>query len=111
MSIIFNSEQNQDDATKRDIEKVRKILKEDTKGKTTIYYQASPDLIELLVQDTHPIVKQIPKQFKEVLIKGDGLLIQKRMMLDWIDAKLDDNNAFILNNGEVRLVQDKNVKL
>lgn len=110
MSIIFNSEQNQDEATKRDLAKVRKILDQKNKD-VTIYYTASPDLVSLLIQDSHPIVKQIPKGFKEVLIKGEGLLIKKQMMLDWIDGKLDDNNAFVLNNGEVRLVQDKNVKL
>lgn len=105
MAIIFDPDACQDEATKRDISKVKKILLEEKD--TEIYYQASPDLIELIISDTHPMVKQIPKAFKEVLIQGLGLKIQKRMMLDWIDKKLDDKNAFMLANGEVKLVRYK----
>ena len=108
MSIIFDPNQAQDEATKRDMEKVKKILKEDG---TTIFYRASPEFINLLVANEHPNVQAMPAPFKEVLIKGEGIKIQKRMMLDWIEKKLDDRNAFVLANGIISLVQDKNVSL
>lgn len=108
MGIIFDPNQTQDKATKRDIGKIKKILLE---KEVTIFYKASPDFIELLVADANPLVKQIPKPFKEILITGQGIRIQKRMMLDWIEGSLDDKNAFVLANGEISLVQDKNIKL
>lgn len=109
MPIIFNPQQIQDEATKRDISNIKKILIEEKD--TEIYYKASPDLIELILADTHPMVKLIPKSFKEILIQGLGLKIQKRMMIDWIDKKLDEKNSFMLANGEIRLVRYKEKKI
>ena len=109
MAIIYDPKQIQDEATKRDIGKIKKILLEEKD--TEIYYQASPDLKDLIIADQHPMVKQIPKSFKEVLVQGLGLKIQKKMMLDWIDKKLDSRNAFMLANGEIKLVRYKDKQL
>jgi len=109
MAIIFDPEGTYDEAMKRDIGKIKRILLEE--DDTEIYYQASPDLINLIVADKHPMVKQIPQSFKEVLVQGLGLKIQKRMMLDWIDRKLDARNSFMLANGEIKLVRYKDQQL
>lgn len=109
MAIIFDPEACHDEATKRDIGKIKRILQDE--NDTEIYYQASPDLIDLIIADTHPMVKQIPQAFKEVLIQGLGLKIQKRMMVDWIDKKLDARNSFMLANGEIKLVRYKDKQL
>lgn len=104
MGIIFDPNQAQNEATKRDIDKVKKLL---LSKEVTIYYKATPDFINLLISDSHPFIKQMPKSFKQVLIKGEGLRIQKLMMLNWIDGKLDDKNAFVLANGIISLVQEE----
>lgn len=109
MAIIYNPEACNDEATKRDIRKIKTILLEE--DDTEIYYQASPDLRDLIIADEHPMVKQIPQSFKEILIQGLGLKIQKRMMIDWIDKKLDERNSFMLANGEIKLVRYKDTKL
>ena len=109
MPIIYDPKQIQDEATKRDIEKIKRILIDEKD--TEIYYQASPDLIDLIIADQHPMVKAIPKSFKEVLVQGLGLKIQKKMMIDWIDKKLDDKNSFMLANGEIKLVRYKDKQL
>lgn len=109
MPIIYDPKQIQNEATKRDVEKIKNILLEEKD--TEIYYQASQDLIDLIIADQHPMVKPIPKSFKEVLVQGLGLKIQKRMMIDWIDNKLDDKNSFMLANGEIKLVRYKDKKI
>jgi len=109
MPIIFNPEHCQDESTRRDIKNIKKILIEEED--TEIYYQASPDLVKLIIADVHPMVKQIPKSFKEILVQGLGLRLQKRMMIDWIDKKLDAKNSFMLANGEVKLVRYKDKNL
>lgn len=109
MAIIYDPEACNDEATKRDIQKIKTILLEE--DDTEIYYQASTDLRDLIIADTHPMVKQIPQSFKEILVQGLGLRIQKRMMIDWIDRKLDARNSFMLANGEIKLVRYKDKQL
>ena len=105
MGIVFDPKS---EASKKDVPKLRALLLNEN---TEIFYKASPDLINLIMADNDPRVKALPAKFKEVLLQELGLRIQKKMMLNWIEGNLDENNAFMLANGEISLVQDKDVKL
>ena len=63
---------------------------------------ASPRAIQLMVHNAPPY-DEMPQKFKEVLIKGEGLLIQKRMVLDYLRGKLDPRNTTFMENCDIRV--------
>ena len=77
----------------------------------TIFIAGTPEFINMLILDTHPIAKQIPKKFKDVLIQGNGIRIQKKMVSDWIDGTLDVRNAFVLQNCDIRVSEEPKIKI
>jgi len=88
--------------------KIKRLLRRDD---LTVFLAGTPAFINMLILDTHPIAKQIPKGFKDVLIKGDGIKIQKRMVEEWIDGTLDERNSFVLANCDIRVVEEPKIKL
>jgi hypothetical protein len=88
--------------------RIKELLKRDD---LTIFIAGTPAFINMLILDTHPIAKQIPKKFKEVLIRGDGLKIQKRLIIKWLDRTLDERNAFVLRNCDIRVVEEPKIKI
>lgn len=76
----------------------------------TIYFVPSSNLRELISKNEHPYVKDIPSSFKAILLSGNGLLIQKKMVWNWLNGKLDSKNSWILSNGDLR-VSDSDLNL
>jgi len=76
----------------------------------TIFFVANSTLKEQISKDDEK-VKDMPKSFKNILLSGNGIRIQKRMLLDWIDNKLDKKNSYVLSQGEIRITEDSSVAL
>ncbi|MFA5600239.1 MAG: hypothetical protein WDA06_06535 [Phenylobacterium sp.] len=71
-----------------------------------VFFVASPFLRSLLVKGDDPMIAGLAAAFKAPLIEGKGLLIQKRMVLDYIEGTLNEKNTFILNHGDIRILDD-----
>jgi len=82
--------------------KIKKVIFD---KKVSIFFVASTELKNLIAKGEHPMVKELPDVFKSILLVGDGLAIQKKMVWDWINGKLDAKNSFVLSNGEIRVLQ------
>lgn len=93
-----------------DQEKIRNRLPEIKKilfdEKVTVYFFPSANLRQMVAKGEHPLLKEMPDVFKSMILEGKGILIQKIMVYNWLRGKLDNKNAFVLSNGELRVVND-----
>ena len=90
-----------DSRVKENLPKIKKRL-EDVNIK--IYFLPSQKLKKEISLNNNPLVQGIPKSFVEMLLSGRGILIQKRMLYDWLAGDLDKKNSYILSNGEINVV-------
>lgn len=88
-------------------DKIKRILL-DTDA--TIFFVASNELKQLIIKND-PNVQEMPDSYKKILLDGNGIRIQKRMLLDWIDNKLNDRNVFVLSKGDIRIVEDPSITI
>jgi len=93
-----------------DQEKIRKRLPEIRKiifdEKVTIYFVPSAKLKQLVEKGGHHLLKDMPDAFKAMILEGNGVLIQKLMVYNWLRGELDKKNSFILSNGELKVTND-----
>lgn len=64
-------------------------------------------LKEMIAKNEHPIVKELGATIKKIFLEGNGFLIQKKMVVEWIEGRLDNRHSFILENSDLRIRQDK----
>ena len=76
------------------------------KANVQVFFIASNWLRSVILHGEHPLVNGIPNELKALLIEGKGIALEKKMVLDWMDGKLDTKNAFILENGDIRIQGD-----
>jgi hypothetical protein len=88
--------------------KIREILKNDL---VEVFVLPTAKLREMILKNEHPIIQKLGPSTKKVFLQGNGLLIQKKMIWNWINGTLDENHAFILSLSEVRIREDGNVLL
>ena len=92
-----------DPKIKNNLPKIKEII---MKENVRLYFIPSPLLCSLVAQGEHPLLKKMPNARKIELLSGDGVFIQKLLVWNWLNNKLDERNSFILANGEVRVVDN-----
>jgi hypothetical protein len=81
---------------------VKRIL--DNSG-VEVYFFPLPSLKLYLQNDEHPAIKRLPKQIKATLLAGFGVYLDKELVKKFLAKTLDQDNAFILEHGEIRMVE------
>jgi len=90
-----------DSRIKENLPKIKKSLLDTN---IVIYFVPSDKLKKELLSGTNPLLQGIPKSYVSVFLEGKGLIIQKRMLFEWLEGKLDDKNSYMLSNGEIKVV-------
>ena len=67
----------------------------------------SAKLCELVIQDNpNPHIKNIPAPFKEIFMTKRAIRMDGEMIIKYLEGTLDEGNTFILDHGEVRVIDD-----
>jgi len=74
-----------------------------------IWYKASKQFQKMMVNGKHPSISKMPQKMKEILLQGSGVLIEPNMVILWMEKKLDTNNSFVLDNGEIFITVRNNI--
>jgi len=90
-----------DTRVKENLPKIKKALLDQN---IVIYFIPSDKLKKEMLAGTNPLLQGIPKSYVSAFLENKGLVIQKRMLFEWLEGKLDDKNSYILSNGEVKVV-------
>ncbi len=76
------------------------------------FFKPSAKLCEMISKNEHPLIKTLPAAYKTMFLE-DGLtgkqsapLIQSEMVVQYLEGTLDAANKFILDNGEIRTVDN-----
>jgi hypothetical protein len=88
-------------------EKMKKIESVILRDDIFLYFLPSVNLKNIVAKGEAQVVKDLPDVHKASILSGEGIYIQKRMVLAWIQGKLDEKNAFILSNGDIRMIIKK----
>ena len=76
-----------------------------------VYFIPSTKLKKELISGSNPLLEGITKSYISVFLENKGLIIQKRMLFEWLEGTLDKKNSYLLSNGEIRIVGGiKNIK-
>ena len=90
-----------DSRIKENLPKIKKSLLDTN---IVIYFIPSDKLKKEMLAGTNPLLQGMPKSYVSVLLENKGLVIQKRMLFEWLEGKLDDKNSYMLSNGEIKIV-------
>jgi hypothetical protein len=69
-------------------------------------FTPSGRLSELILKNEHPNVKSLPIAYKALFLKGEPVVIQSQMIIDYIEGTLDKKNKWLLDNGEITCVDN-----
>jgi len=90
------------------IEELREKLKYDD---IIFFIVPSQQLNEMIVNGGSPLLKDLASNIRLPILEGKGVIISNKMIVDWIEGKLDLKNAFMLNNSEIRVLGAGNFKV
>ena len=90
------------------IQQIRNAVKDD---KVIFYFIPSQRLKDLILQNTHPIIQDLPQDLKIIFLEHKGVALTNDMVLNFVEGSLDTNNKFILDNGEIRVVDNNHIRL
>ncbi|MAG25682.1 hypothetical protein CMI47_08905 [Candidatus Pacearchaeota archaeon] len=90
------------------LKRIRNAIKDE---KVEFYFIPSARLKDLILQNSHPIIQKLPQDLKVVFLQSKAVAITNDMVMNFIDETIDDNNKFILDNGEIRVVDNNDLRL
>jgi len=90
------------------IQRIRNAVKD---NKVEFYFIPSARLKDLILQNTHQVIQKLPQDLKVIFLQSQGVSITNDMVMDFIDGTIDNNNKFILDNGEIRVVDNNDLRL
>ena len=96
------------DLTKDQIKEIKIALQN---SNVTFFIVANQNLKELMSRGTSPLVSGISSLIRLPLLEGKGILISTKMVIEWIEGKLDLKNSLILNNSDIRIIEQGNFKI
>ena len=71
-----------------------------------IVFLPSAKLRELIAKGEHPIARSLGSNIKKVFLEGEGIVIQKRLVWEYVHGTLDEKHAWIFKHGEVKIADD-----
>ena len=90
---------------KNNLEKIKQSLRDKN---IKIYFYPSEKLVQLIMNGTHPYIAPLLDVYKSIFLSKRGVLIQKRIFLQYLSGELDKRHKFIFDNGEIRLLGTEN---
>jgi len=90
------------------IQQIKNSIQDD---KVVFYFLPSERLKDLILQNVHPIIQDLPQDLKIIFLENKGIAITNDMALSFIDGSIDKSNKFILENGEIRVVDNNHIRL
>jgi len=97
-----------DKKIKEKLPQIKKLL---NNKDVDLFIVPSAFLRELVLKGEHPLIQGIPDGYKSIILQGLGIAIEKSLVTKWIEGKLDAKNSFVLENSDIRVVQDQDIKL
>ena len=85
-------------------EKLPKIKEKLLDKNISVYFIPSNKLKKEMITGNNPLLTGIPETFLTILLDNKGIVIQKQMLFEWLEGKLDQKNSYILSNGEIKIV-------
>lgn len=99
---------------------MRKLTKEDANElraklanrDVVFFFRPSAKLCEMIAKNEHPLIKTLPDAYKAMFLEdgltsnGSAPLVQSEMVVQYLEGTLDAANKFILDNGEIRTVDN-----
>lgn len=76
--------------------RIKKILKDPN---VRPWFIATRFLKDLLVKDDPRVAGMVPV-YKKLLLQGNGLLMEEKMLFQYIEGTLDEKNTFMLDNSD-----------
>ena len=95
--------QEQLEFTHEEVEKLRARIE---KEKLTFFFVPNSQLKELTMQDTHPLVKKLPTNFKTGILLGNTITLKREIVFNYLKKKLEQPWSFLLAYGEIRVKGD-----
>ena len=80
--------------------KIRAILADKN---VVVYFLASSYLCQIIAKGEHPLIQGMVPWIRDTLLQGKGIIVQKRIIMDLINDKLDEKNKFLFSNGDFRV--------
>ena len=87
--------------TKQNIGKIKKSLLDPN---ISAYFCPSAKLKEMVLKNEHPIIKKLPNNIRILILGEYPFFIQNKLVWEFVSGETNEDNAFILNNGEIRIV-------
>lgn len=78
-------------------------------GNIEFMFVASPYLLEIITAGQHPYVKTLHDAFKIGFLEKRPVSLSSKIVIDFLENKLDKKNHFILSNGEIRVKEDSKI--
>ena len=85
------------------MEKAKELLRNKD---VILVFIPSAKLRELIAKGEHPIASALGPNIKNIYLEGDGVVIQKRLVWEYIHGKLDSRHTWIFQNGEIKIADD-----
>jgi hypothetical protein len=92
-------------------DKIQKIRNAINNEGVEFYFLPNTRLKDLIMQNSHPIIQELPQKMKLTFLEGKGVSITNDMVLKFIEGNLDKKNKLILDNGEIRVINNSDLKI
>ncbi|MAH42652.1 hypothetical protein CL614_02905 [archaeon] len=92
-------------------DKIKKIKNAINNEDVEFYFLPNTRLKDLIMQNSHPIIQELPQNMKLTFLEGKGISIANDMVLKFIEGNLDKKNKLILDNGEIRVINNSDLKI
>jgi len=87
----------------KDINQIRNALKDPN---ALIYVLATEELKKIIMNGSDPVIASLPADASAMLLEGKAMAVESKMILDWMDGKIDIKNKKILDLCNVRVFRD-----
>ena len=88
---------------KDNAEKIEKIIMDD---KIEVWMRSNDVLTPILISDIHPMLSGMSQTIKKLLLQGQGISLDKKMVLKWLKGELDPKNSWFLDNVDLFVTLD-----
>lgn len=87
----------------KDINQIKNALKDPN---SLIYVLATEDLKRIILNGSDPVISSLPSEASSMLLEGKAMAVEPKMIIDWLDGKIDTKNKKILDLCNIRVFRD-----